>query len=70
MGRGLERAAGLTQTDIAWGADQPPRFVRRVNRTFRRHRPLGMFAVLSPPVAWLLVIYIGSLVLLVFSEEP
>jgi putative spermidine/putrescine transport system permease protein len=26
-----------------------------------------MFAVLSPPVAWLLVIYIGSLVLLVFS---
>jgi putative spermidine/putrescine transport system permease protein len=34
---------------------------------FRQRRTLGLFSVLTPPVAWMLLIYIGSLVLLVFA---
>jgi putative spermidine/putrescine transport system permease protein len=67
MGRGLERAASLSTTDVAGGVYRPPRLSRRVNRTFRRKPTLGLLAILTPPVAWLLVIYIGSLILLGFS---
>ncbi len=67
MGRGLERAASLSTTDVAGGIYRPPRLSRRVNRTFRRKPTLGLVAILTPPVAWLLVIYIGSLILLGFS---
>jgi putative spermidine/putrescine transport system permease protein len=41
--------------------------VRRLNRAVRRHRTAGMLSVLSPPVAWMLVVYLASLVLLVVS---
>jgi putative spermidine/putrescine transport system permease protein len=37
----------------------------RVSRFFRRHRRVSMFATLGPPVAWMLLVYIGSLVILV-----
>jgi putative spermidine/putrescine transport system permease protein len=69
----VERAEGLTPSDLtlsgvaAGGTVQSPRPSRRVNRMFRRRRSLGLFSVLSPPVAWMLLIYIGSLVLLVFA---
>jgi putative spermidine/putrescine transport system permease protein len=73
MGQRVERAEGLTPSDLtlsgvaAGGTVQSPRPSRRVNRMFRRRRKLGLFSVLSPPVAWMLLIYIGSLVLLVFA---
>src|SRR5688500_9660147 len=73
MGQRVERAEGLTPSDLtmsgvaAGGTVQSPRPSRRVNRMFRRRRSLGLFSVLSPPVAWMLLIYIGSLVLLVFA---
>ena len=47
-----------------------PRFVHdlvhRANRTFRS-RWLGLGALLTPPVAWMLVVYISSLLLLVIA---
>ena len=69
MGQRLERAAVLTPPSAGGGAggSDAPRLLRRVNRFFRRHRTLGLLGVLSPPVAWMLVVYIGSLVLLVVS---
>ncbi len=39
--------------------------LRGVNRLFRRHRRLGLAALLTPPVFWLVVIYIASLGLLI-----
>jgi len=45
----------------------PRRASRRVNRAFRRRPTLGLVGVLGPPLTWFLVIYIGSLVLLVCS---
>ena len=39
----------------------------RVNRVFRRRQRLAVTALIGPAVAWLLFIYIGSLVLLVIS---
>jgi putative spermidine/putrescine transport system permease protein len=38
---------------------------RSVDRFFHRHRGAGLTAVLTPPLLWLLVVYIGSLLLLV-----
>ena len=40
---------------------------RRVARTFTRHRWLGLASTITAPVAWLLVVYIGSLALLVVT---
>ncbi len=37
----------------------------RLSRFFRRHRRLSLFVTLGAPVAWMLVIYIGSLFILV-----
>ncbi|MEO6124798.1 MAG: ABC transporter permease [Ilumatobacteraceae bacterium] len=37
----------------------------RVSRFFRRRRRLSLFATLGAPVAWMLVVYIGSLLVLV-----
>ena len=34
---------------------------------FRRHRPLSVAALIGPAIAWLLVIYVASLLLLVVS---
>jgi putative spermidine/putrescine transport system permease protein len=41
--------------------------VRTANRWVRRRPRLGLFALLTPPVAWLLLIYVGSLLLLVVA---
>lgn len=64
----MERTEVLTSPlqDGAGGRDAPRPF-RRVNRFFRRHRTLSLLSVLSPPMAWMLVIYLLSLVLLVVS---
>lgn len=71
MGQRLERAPSLTvPADVvgtAGGTLPSPRPVRRVNRVFHRHRVVGLLSVLSPPVAWMLIVYIGSLVVLVVS---
>jgi putative spermidine/putrescine transport system permease protein len=67
MGQRLERAPSLTGPAVAGGPPGSPRLVRRVNRTFRRHRTLSLLSVLSPPVAWMLVVYLGSLLVLVVS---
>src|SRR5689334_6209961 len=40
---------------------------RRVSRVFTRHRRFGLFATLTAPVAWLLIVYIGSLLFLVVT---
>ena len=76
MGQRLERTSVLSTPDSGGAAEgeTPSRPLRRVNRYVRRHRTLGLLSVLSPPVAWMLVIYIGSLVLLVvaalFTLDP
>jgi putative spermidine/putrescine transport system permease protein len=59
----------MTLTDTESMAPGGPRegTSRRVNRVFRRKPKLGLAGVLGPPLAWMLVIYIGSLVLLVCS---
>jgi putative spermidine/putrescine transport system permease protein len=49
------------------GGTTSPRFGRALNRTFRR-RGAGLAATLTPPVAWMLVVYIASLVLLVVAS--
>ena len=72
MGQRVERAEGLTFSGAAAAGtvipSSPPgsRGSRRINRAFRQ-RSLGLFSVLTPPVAWMLLIYIGSLVMLVFA---
>jgi putative spermidine/putrescine transport system permease protein len=40
---------------------------RGVNRLFRRRRPLAIVSLLGPAVAWMVLIYIASLVLMVVS---
>jgi putative spermidine/putrescine transport system permease protein len=71
VGQRLERAADLTApaglVGSPGGTAGSPRVFRRANRVFRRHRLLGLFSVLSPPVAWMLIVYVGSLVVLVLS---
>lgn len=65
----MERAEVLTSPsfDDGAGGSQAPRPVRRANRFFRRHRTLSLLSVLTPPVAWMLLVYVGSLALLVVS---
>jgi putative spermidine/putrescine transport system permease protein len=76
VGQRLERASILTTTGAGGVADggPAPRPLRRANRYVRRHRTLGLLSMLTPPVAWMLVLYIGSLVLLVvaalFTLDP
>lgn len=72
MGERLVGAEGLILSEPgvpepAGRASGPSQSGRGLNRVFRRHRRLGLFTLLSPPVVWMLVIYIGSLVLLVIS---
>jgi putative spermidine/putrescine transport system permease protein len=70
----LDHAPGLSESARdAGGTDQSPRLARGLNRFFRRRR-LGLAATLAPPVLWMVVIYIASLVLLVvvslFTLDP
>lgn len=67
MGERLVDAPSLSAIDTAGRASGPSQPARGLSRLFRRHRRLGLFSLLSPPVVWMLVIYIGSLLLLVVS---
>ena len=68
MGQRLDRSAGLSDLDRdTGGTDESPRFARGVNRVFRR-RGLGLTATLTPPVAWMVFIYIASLLLLIVAS--
>ena len=48
-------------------AARPSHPWRAVNRAFHRHRSLGVVSTLGLPLLWMLVVYIGSLALLVIS---
>ena len=69
MGERLERTAQLTGTEGSGGDPAEPG-----GATLDRGPRLGLIALLGPPVAWMLVLYIGSLVLLVaaalFTVDP
>lgn len=58
---------------VAGGTSGSPRHARRLNQMFRR-RGVGLSALLGPPLSFLLIVYVGSLVLLVvaafFSLDP
>ena len=67
MGQRLDRTAGLSDSAGATGGTSgSPRFFRILNRGFRR-RGVGLSTLLTPPVFWMLAIYIASLVLLVVA---
>ncbi len=67
MGECVELAPGLNPADTAGEAFGSPQPVRALNRVFRRRRTLGLLSLLSPPVFWMLFVYVGSLFLLVVS---
>ena len=74
MGERLERAPGLTVPTVAAPAgpgDQTPArpggLGRGASRFFRRHRWASLAALITWPVLWLVVIYLGSLAVLVAS---
>lgn len=69
MGERLEHAPNLTEIDLTDGrASEPSRPVRSVNRLFHGRDGLGIASTLGAPLLWMLLVYIGSLVLLVFSS--
>jgi putative spermidine/putrescine transport system permease protein len=56
-------------TPVAFRDPSPrPRLGRRVSAFFHRHTRLRLAALLALPVAWLLVVYIGSLVILLLAS--
>jgi putative spermidine/putrescine transport system permease protein len=71
MGQCVEQAAQLIapdQSDDAPATGPPPGGpVRRTARVFTHHRRLSLTATLGAPVMWLLIVYIGSLLLLVVT---
>ncbi len=72
MGECVEQAPQLTRDPVVGPPSGGP--TRRFARVFTHHRRLGLTATLGAPVVWLLVVYIGSLVLLVatafFALDP
>lgn len=48
-------------------ASGPSHPLRRINRLFHGSRRLGLASTLGLPLAWMLVVYVGSLVLLIAS---
>lgn len=56
-----------TSTPVAGGTAGSPRPGRALNRFFRR-RWVGLAALLTPPVLWMLFIYIASLAMLVVAS--
>ncbi len=69
MGERLEHAPNLTEIDLTDGrASEPSHPFRGVNRAFHGRRRLGVASTLGLPLAWMLLVYIGSLLLLVVSS--
>ncbi len=68
MGECLDRTPLLTEVDLTDGrAGEPSRLVRGVNRSFHGKRGLGVASTLGLPLAWMLLVYVGSVLLLVVS---
>jgi putative spermidine/putrescine transport system permease protein len=68
VGQRLDRASGLSDNaSETGGTNASPRFARGVNRIFR-YRRLGLVSTLTPPVFWMLFVYIASLVMLVVAS--
>jgi putative spermidine/putrescine transport system permease protein len=68
MGERLEHTPNLTEIDLSDGrASEPSQPLRGLNRAFHGRRKLGVASTLGAPLAWMLFVYLGSLVLLVFS---
>lgn len=59
---------GSATASVAVGGTMSSRPLRRVNRFVRRRPRLGLGATLGAPLAWMLVVYVGSLALLVWSS--
>jgi putative spermidine/putrescine transport system permease protein len=69
MGERLDRTALISESTAAGGAAfGPSRLWRGVNRAFAGRRRLGIGSLLGAPLSWMLVVYIGSLVMLVVSS--
>lgn len=66
MGERLELAPVVTSTP-GGRASGPSRRWRALNGYFHRHRRLGAVSTLGLPVVWMLVVYVGSLLVLVAS---
>lgn len=62
----MEQTAGIGPVD-EWAGAARSSPARSLSRRFRANRRLSLLSTISLPVAWLLVVYIGSLVLLVFA---
>lgn len=68
MGQRVDGAPVVTQhSAVAGGTRVSPRPLRALNRRFHGRRRLGVGSLLGLPLTWMLVIYLGSLVLLVVS---
>ncbi len=60
-------AATAAGANVGGGASGPLRPWRALNRAYHGRRRLSVGSLLGLPLSWMLVIYLGSLVMLVFS---
>ena len=73
MGERLDQAPVVTSVPVSatdttgGGMSASPHPVRSLNRRFYGRRRLGIGSLLGVPLSWMLVVYVGSLVLLVVS---
>ena len=68
MGECLEQAPVLTGVPSTGGrASGPSHPLRGINRVFHGRRRLGVASTLGLPLLWMLVVYVGSLLLLIVS---
>ncbi len=67
MGERLDDTPVLTGADGGGRAAAPSLPLRGINRAFHGRRRLGVASTLGLPLLWMLVVYVGSLVLLVAS---
>ena len=72
MGRGLDRGEGLSLTEqegrVAEPSAPPPASGGRFSRLLHRHPAITRNALLSGPVLWLVLAYLGSLVALLLRS--
>ena len=73
MGERLEHTPGLTGAvppggRVVWPSHPVPnRVLRGLNRLFHGRRRLGVTSTLGLPLLWMLIVYVGSLLMLVVS---